>query len=419
VKYPVICSLLFCCFLSAALADTYVGDVPQGHYAYDAVYDLIRQGITGGFPDGTYRGDKLMTRFELAAFIAKFSRSRNLANGTNEKLVAELGSEISLLKYTRDKERRETRCFSDLTAEWRGGSSPTASGTVARYRWRGGVVRQLSENSYFQIDLDTMDSGWNGAQRDLASSLLDLEGGVSWETASLRVTSGPGEVLHQDGGLFPAENKTYYRRPWRALYLTALVGRNVFDLNFISRSSDLSGRLDVAEISGKASFSLAPLKLAVSPRFFYDRSGGRDLRLELSAAHQWSTNLNLNLLVGLAKSENWPHGLYLAGGLALADCLKLTVQRVGSQYRETYHYNIFDVFDRDLPDGSTNVGLELKKDLTADLFAAAAYDYTGPAGTTIAGLTLGRKINESADWSLLYQAGADSRSLGLKFDFRL
>ncbi|MDD5593531.1 MAG: S-layer homology domain-containing protein, partial [Candidatus Margulisbacteria bacterium] len=38
--------------------------MPEGHYAYDAVYDLIRQGITGGFPDGTYGGNKLMTRYD-------------------------------------------------------------------------------------------------------------------------------------------------------------------------------------------------------------------------------------------------------------------------------------------------------------------------------------------------------------------
>jgi len=87
------------CFAQTA----YLQDVPQGHYAYDAVYDLVKQGITGGFPDGTYRGKNLMTRFELAAFMKKFVKARALAEGTNEKLIEELKSEVSLIKYSEDK----------------------------------------------------------------------------------------------------------------------------------------------------------------------------------------------------------------------------------------------------------------------------------------------------------------------------
>ena len=46
-------------------------DVPRSHWAYDAVEYLASKGLIEGFGDGTYRGDKDMTRYELAMLIAR------------------------------------------------------------------------------------------------------------------------------------------------------------------------------------------------------------------------------------------------------------------------------------------------------------------------------------------------------------
>ena len=159
--------------------------------------------------------------------------------------------------------------------------------------------------------------------------------------------------------------------------------------------------------------------MSARPRLFYDQLGSRDLRLELAGEYKPYNIIAGSLLVGLAKNAAWPHGLYIKGGLVLADTLTLTVQRVGSQYREKFNYNIFDLFDRNLPDGSASAGLAFKKDLPADWFIAALADYTGPAGTTTTSLSVGRKLGESADWSVINQTYEGSHSLGLKADFRL
>ncbi|MBN3032609.1 MAG: S-layer homology domain-containing protein [Candidatus Saganbacteria bacterium] len=401
-----------------ASAEVYLKDVPSGHYAYDAVYDLVKQGITGGFPDGTYRGDRLMSRYELAAFLAKFARARNLAAARGEKLLAEIGSELSLLEYEREKERRETRYWAQPSGDWRAGVSPAGSGAAARYRLRGGAVRNLSDSSYVKIDLDTLDTGWGGARRGLVTELLVLEGGVSWEAASLRVTSGPGELRQADGsGLFPAEDGSYYRQPWRALYFAAAAGRTAFALDLISRSSDPSGQLAVSELSPRLTGDFSPFKLTVNPRFFYDQNGGRDLRLELSGAYHASP-ASFSLLAGLAKASDWPHGLYLRGSLTLAACLELTVQRLGSQYREKFSYHVFDIFDRDLADGSTSFGLKFEKTLAGDWFVSSAADYTRPLEVTTTSWSLGRRLGEMV-WELNYQTDNTAYSLGFKAELRL
>jgi hypothetical protein len=44
-------------------------DVPSGHWAYDAVQSLIREGILRGYPDGSFRGQKPVTRYEFAVAL--------------------------------------------------------------------------------------------------------------------------------------------------------------------------------------------------------------------------------------------------------------------------------------------------------------------------------------------------------------
>jgi hypothetical protein len=46
-------------------------DVPQNHWAYDAINKLSQAGIIEGMPNGTYMGNKPMTRYEFAVAIAR------------------------------------------------------------------------------------------------------------------------------------------------------------------------------------------------------------------------------------------------------------------------------------------------------------------------------------------------------------
>src|SRR5688500_15394487 len=46
-------------------------DVPRGHWAYEAINKVGQAGIIEGMPDGTYMGNKAMTRYEFAVAIAR------------------------------------------------------------------------------------------------------------------------------------------------------------------------------------------------------------------------------------------------------------------------------------------------------------------------------------------------------------
>ena len=73
-------------------------DVPEGHWAYDAVEELSAKGIIDGYPDGTFKGTKAMTRYEIATVVAKA-----IANAGDEDieqlkaLVVEFGPELEAL----------------------------------------------------------------------------------------------------------------------------------------------------------------------------------------------------------------------------------------------------------------------------------------------------------------------------------
>ena len=78
---------------ASAYAANPFSDVPAGHWAYDSVNKLVAAGVVDGYPDGTYGGDKLMTRYEMAQIVAKA-----MAKGANvDKLAAEFADELDTL----------------------------------------------------------------------------------------------------------------------------------------------------------------------------------------------------------------------------------------------------------------------------------------------------------------------------------
>ncbi len=78
---------------ASAYAANPFSDVPAGHWAYDSISKLAAAGIIEGYGDDTFRGDRLMTRYEMAQIVAKA-----LAKGANvDKLAAEFADELDAL----------------------------------------------------------------------------------------------------------------------------------------------------------------------------------------------------------------------------------------------------------------------------------------------------------------------------------
>ena len=70
-------------------------DVAANHWAYEAVSDLSRRGLVEGYPDGTFGGDRLLTRYEFAQIVY-----RAIQDGVtvDDRLVTEFSSEMALFR---------------------------------------------------------------------------------------------------------------------------------------------------------------------------------------------------------------------------------------------------------------------------------------------------------------------------------
>ena len=78
---------------ASAYAANPFSDVPAGHWAYDSISKLAAAGVIEGYGDDTFRGDRLMTRYEMAQIVAKA-----MAKGANvDKLMAEFADELDAL----------------------------------------------------------------------------------------------------------------------------------------------------------------------------------------------------------------------------------------------------------------------------------------------------------------------------------
>jgi len=98
-------------FTAAVASANPFSDVPFSHWSYDAVNKLAAKGILQGYPDGTFKGHKAVTRYALAMVVAKMlanvEQMMESGVGTNlvtksdlqtlEKLTVEFADELALL----------------------------------------------------------------------------------------------------------------------------------------------------------------------------------------------------------------------------------------------------------------------------------------------------------------------------------
>ena len=151
---------------ASAYAANPFSDVPAGHWAYDAVNKLAAEGVVDGYPDGTYGGDKLMTRYEMAQIVAKA-----MAKGANvDKLAAEFADELDSLGVrvaNLEKKADNVKITGQIRASYRDVSGD-ATGNDGRLRTRlfvNGAINEdwtytgrFENNQYYTDDNDNDDN---------------------------------------------------------------------------------------------------------------------------------------------------------------------------------------------------------------------------------------------------------------------
>lgn len=129
-------------------------DVPENHWAYEALENLKREGILVGYPDGTYKGSRSLTRYELAvALNAAYLRMKMMHDGLAEQ-IAEIRRSMGQ----------------------GGGTSTDTAGMKALADRLTAVENQLKGMGNMAADMAAMKRMADEFQKELASMGVDVEG---------------------------------------------------------------------------------------------------------------------------------------------------------------------------------------------------------------------------------------------------
>lgn len=187
---------------ASAYAANPFSDVPAGHWAYDAVNKLAAEGVVEGYPDGTYGGDRLMTRYEMAQIVAKA-----MAKGANvDKLAAEFAGELDSLGVrvaNLEKKSDNVRITGQIRYEY-----GDRSGDLKEKNSKVGSIAQHRLRTRIFVN-GNINEDWTYTGRFENSQILsDIDGKSKGSTGDDDVTLNQAYVSGRLGGVKVIAGKT-------------------------------------------------------------------------------------------------------------------------------------------------------------------------------------------------------------------
>ncbi len=89
-----IASCFACAAVTVSAANPFT-DVSSDDWAYQAVASLSDEGVIDGYPDGTFRGDKHVTRYEIAQIVARLMAKEDTLNASQKETLARLSAQYA------------------------------------------------------------------------------------------------------------------------------------------------------------------------------------------------------------------------------------------------------------------------------------------------------------------------------------
>ena len=242
-------------------------DIPAGHWAYDAVNKLASEGVIEGYPGGTYGGDRLMTRYEMAQIVAKA-----MAKGANaDKLAAEFAGELDSLGVrvaNLEKKSDNVRITGQIRYEYgdRNGDMQKTKGKVSQHRLRsrifvnGNINEDWSYTGRFENNQSLKNSSGDDTVRLNQAYVNGRLGGV-------KLIAGKGD--HYTGSGFVYDDTAEFIRAayGKDVQVSAYVGKPVTTASDYGYEKMWGG-----EVSGK----IGRLTLAAGYDEFKDSKGSAD-----------------------------------------------------------------------------------------------------------------------------------------------
>ncbi|MFC1568466.1 S-layer homology domain-containing protein [Candidatus Margulisiibacteriota bacterium] len=441
-------------------------DVPDDHWASSAVYDLVKIGVTKGYPDGTFRGTKQITRYETAVFLSKLAKA--LGGGSNVQAdIRALKGEIASLKTRRAPAGSGLAATGGFMASWKSAnllaeSGPYGRGAAACYRLKLSTVQDMGNGADVVINLDTMDYGYGSTMGGvLATQLLDIESNLVLDMAALgienpvdlKVTYGPGAQQHTDmTGVLPSETGIVYERPDTGIMGgTKLWGMDVSG-GYVAKSLLASGRVQTSLITGTIGYAFSgvpvvnTLKMDATGDYLSAgqfSSDTRDMRASIALAAPLADKIEASGTIGIGGTER--SNLMVAGEVVLNDVwntgtvANINVAKVGGAYipvlfaTECFDIAGLDNFDRALVEGTVNLGGKVVQNVSDDIKLVGKgdvrlnsdYAYEAPNGRLTAEGGISYAVAPNTTLDAMYRIHQDKAvgdtsdvaALGLMYEF--
>lgn len=255
-------------------------DVPAKHWAYDAVTKLAKAGIVDGYGDGTFRGDKTISRYEMAVITAKavekYSKADASLKAIIDKLSVEFASELNTLgarvtkleqNQPKVKVSSETRYQLNVTDKVNGN---TTSDNLLRQRiyFSGPVNEKITGNLRLQwVDKALEDKAENGFTVDRIFFNVKDTLGLDWVLGRQTFLMGRGLLNNTSTENLDGIKASAKLGP--DVKLDSYYGRQKsFDGSIITDAREMAA----ADLSWKASD-----KVTVGSTYFSDRTNGSDV----------------------------------------------------------------------------------------------------------------------------------------------
>ncbi|NQU17166.1 MAG: S-layer homology domain-containing protein [Candidatus Saganbacteria bacterium] len=376
---------VFSIFIAPVIAEAETLGIPKGHWALSSVEEMVKMGVMSGYPDGTFRGNQKITRYETAASLDRLAKilKEKIAALKKEKFIARHSGE----KWFEGSFLSELRLGNLFTQK--GG----IFGGIANYRLKLSKNLNIGREANMIINFDTMDYGYmdDGATITdglLATKLLDIETNMKVGGIDLKLTYGPGPKTHEadPAGISPSELGVTYIRPYTGFQASGTINDLYLSGGLIALGHPASGRIQTSQLTAsvmKSIYNIALLKkLDIVLMADYVSSGilgssPKDIRgaIAMRATLSNKTEAVWGIGLGGTKQSNWLVGAELEMDDLFGSELNASIQvyKIGSQFitsefaAEEMFFAGFDNFMRPLENGTANIGAKASKSLTKKL----------------------------------------------------
>jgi len=140
-------------------------DVADTHWAYEAVARLKKEGIITGYPDGTFKGQRMMTRYEMASLLyALYMNLKNVTDG--------LGAQITNLEKKVDDMSKNQgpagKNYDDDIAALRDAVNQLKKDTASMKGWGDDIANLKRMSSTYEKELSQMGVDVEAMKKDLS-----------------------------------------------------------------------------------------------------------------------------------------------------------------------------------------------------------------------------------------------------------